>query len=48
MDKAVIQQRTKEMLEKAYMPEEFIRELQKLLQSLIDKEATKKLSKNYS
>ncbi|HEY59617.1 MAG TPA: DNA alkylation repair protein [Anaerolineae bacterium] len=41
MDKVVIQQRTKEMLEKAYMPEKFIGELQKLFQSIVDKEATK-------
>ncbi|PIU55361.1 MAG: hypothetical protein COS88_04785 [Chloroflexi bacterium CG07_land_8_20_14_0_80_51_10] len=41
MDKALIQKRTREALEKADKPKEFTRGLQELLQILVDSEATK-------
>jgi len=41
MDKALIQKRTREALEKADKPKEFTKGLQELLQILVDSEATK-------
>ncbi len=41
MDKLQIQEKTKELLERTDNPKEFIKELQKLLKSCIDKDATK-------
>ncbi|NMX21658.1 hypothetical protein C5S30_04335 [ANME-1 cluster archaeon GoMg4] len=41
MDKSQIQERTRELLEKADNPEEFTRGLQELLKSYVDKDATK-------
>ncbi|MDI6768999.1 MAG: DNA alkylation repair protein [Anaerolineales bacterium] len=41
MDKALIQKRTREALEKAVEPKEFTKGLQELLQILVDREATK-------
>ena len=41
MDKSQIQKRTKELLEKADNPEEFTRGLQELLESYVDRDATK-------
>lgn len=41
MDKSQIQRRTKELLEKAEKPEEFIKGLQELLKSYLDRDATK-------
>jgi 3-methyladenine DNA glycosylase AlkD len=41
MDKQEIQERTKELLEKAEKPNEFIKGLEELLKSFVDKEATK-------
>jgi len=41
MDKSQIQERTKKLLEKTDKPKEFIRGLQKLLKSYVDREATK-------
>ncbi|MEW6607770.1 MAG: DNA alkylation repair protein [bacterium] len=41
MDKSQIQERTKKLLEKAETPEEFTKELQEVLKSYVDKEATK-------
>ena len=41
MDKSQIQERTKELLEKAEKPKEFTRGLQELLESYVDKDATK-------
>ena len=41
MDKSQIQKRTKELLEKADNPEDFTRGLQELLQSYVDRDATK-------
>ena len=41
MDKSQIQERTKKLLEKADKTKEFIRGLQKLLKSYVDREATK-------
>ncbi len=41
MDKTSVQNKTKELLEKANRPREFIKGLQELFKSLIDKEATK-------
>nr|MDO8097684.1 DNA alkylation repair protein [Candidatus Njordarchaeota archaeon] len=41
MDKSPIQERTKKLLEKAEKPKEFTRELQELLKSYVDREATK-------
>jgi len=41
MDKTQIQKRTKELLEKADKPEEFIKGLQELLRSYVDRDATK-------
>lgn len=41
MDKALIRERTREALDRSYELEEFVRELQELLQSLADREATR-------
>ena len=41
MDKSQIQERTKELLEKAEKPKEFTKELQELLKSYVDIDATK-------
>ena len=41
MDKSQIQKRTKELLEKAEKPKEFIKGLQELLKSYVDRDATK-------
>ncbi len=41
MDRALIQERTKEVLEKASMPEEFTKGLQQILESFVDEEATR-------
>jgi len=41
MDKSQIQTRTKELLERVEKPKEFIKGLQELLKSYVDKEATK-------
>jgi len=41
MDKALIQKRTKELLEKVGKPDEFKKELQELLESFVDEDATK-------
>ena len=41
MDKSPTQKRTKELLEKAEKPKEFIKGLRELLKSLVDEEATK-------
>jgi len=41
MDKTLLQKRTKELLEKADKPREFTKNLQELLKSYIDKDATK-------
>ena len=41
MDKTLIQNKTKELLEKAYKPKEFTKGLQQLLKSYEDKDATK-------
>ena len=41
MDKVLIRERTREALGKSYELEEFVRELQELLQSLADREATR-------
>jgi 3-methyladenine DNA glycosylase AlkD len=41
MDKSQLQKRTKELLEKSEEPKEFIKGLQTLLKSCVDKEATK-------
>lgn len=41
MNKSEIRQRTKDLLEKVDQPEEFIKEIQELLQDCVDEEATK-------
>jgi 3-methyladenine DNA glycosylase AlkD len=41
MDKALIQKRTRETLDKAGRPKEFTKGLQELLQALVDREATR-------